>query len=134
MLKIRLQRIGKRNSPAFRVVVTEKTTGPKGKSVEILGSYNPRLKTVSLKKERTTHWLNVGAQPSDSVHNLLIAQGVLTGDKIQVHKKKKGNGEQLAAAPAAPTAEAATPAVQEKAEEVATVPQEAVLEETPEAK
>jgi len=89
MLKIRLQRTGKKSSPSFRVVVTEKTTGPRGKPVEVLGSYNTRLKNVQLKSERIQYWLGKGAQASDTVHNLLIKEKIIEGKKIPMHKTKK---------------------------------------------
>ncbi|MFN7088462.1 MAG: 30S ribosomal protein S16, partial [Candidatus Paceibacteria bacterium] len=47
---IRFQRIGRRNNPSFRLIVTPRTTGPHGKSLEILGSWNPKTKATSVKK------------------------------------------------------------------------------------
>ncbi len=89
MLKIRLQRIGRRNSPAFRVVVTESTRGPKsGKNLEILGTYNPHSNTSVLKNERIKHWMDNGAQISDTVHNLFIKEKVIDGSTINVLPKK----------------------------------------------
>ena len=63
MLKIRLQKIGKKNAPSYRVVLVEHTTSPQGKFIELLGTYNPRLKTKNFKKERIEYWLSKGAQP-----------------------------------------------------------------------
>ena len=89
MLKVRLQRVGRRNDPSFRVVVTESTRGPKsGKYIEMLGSYNPRQKTVALKGDRIKYWLSVGAQVTGTVHNLLIKEKITTGKKINVLPKK----------------------------------------------
>jgi small subunit ribosomal protein S16 len=89
MLMIRLQRTGRRNHPEFRVVVTEHTRGPKSNDfVEIVGSYNPHADTVALKKDRIQHWMSVGAQASDTVHNILISQGVIEGKKRNVLPKK----------------------------------------------
>lgn len=86
---VRLQRIGRRNHPEFRVVVTEHTNGPKSNNfLEIVGSYNPHADTVALKKDRIKHWLSVGAQASDTVRNLLIVQGVIEGKKRNVLPKK----------------------------------------------
>lgn len=89
MLMIRLQRVGRRNHPEFRVVVTEHTRGPKSNDfVEIVGSYNPHADTVALKGDRIKHWLSMGAQASDTVHNILIKQGVIEGKKRNVLPKK----------------------------------------------
>lgn len=89
MLKIRLQRIGRRNDPAFRVVVTEHTKGPKsGNYLEFLGSYNPRQNTSHLNVDRIKHWLAHGAQASGTMHNLLVKEQVLTGKKINVLPRK----------------------------------------------
>ena len=89
MLKIRLARIGRKNDPSFRVVVTEHTRGPKsGKHLEILGNYNPKSDTVVLEGERINYWISNGAQVSDTVHNLLVGQGIIQGKKINVLPKK----------------------------------------------
>ncbi len=89
MLKIRLQRIGRKNNPSFRVVVIEHTRGPKsGDFVERVGSYNPKTKQTDLKEERITHWLSVGAQASGRVHNMLVSAGIIKADKINVLPKK----------------------------------------------
>ena len=97
MLRIRLTRIGKKNAPVFRVVLTEKTAPPKGKFLEILGSYDPRLKKTTLNKERILHWLSKGAKASDTVFNLMISQGVIKGEKIKkkikIKDKKKDQAE-----------------------------------------
>jgi len=90
MLKIRLQRVGRKNDPSFRVVVTEHTTAAKkpGSFQEVLGSYDPRKDTNELKVERIKFWMERGAQASGTVHNLLIKAGVITGKKINVLPKK----------------------------------------------
>ena len=85
MLKIRLQRVGRKNDPSFRVVVIDSHRGPKaGRAVELLGSHRPRQHATALKKERILYWLSKGAQASGTVHNLLIAQGVREGKKVNV--------------------------------------------------
>lgn len=97
MLKVRLQRTGRRNGPSFRIVVLEHTSGPKaGKVVEKVGTYNPRTKTRTLDAERVKYWLSVGAKASDTVHNLLISAGIIEGEKISVLPKsffRKGDKE-----------------------------------------
>ena len=86
MLMIRFQRVGKKNEPSFRIVLTEKTRGPQKKYLEELGFYNPRKKTVQLKSERILYWLSKGAKASPSCHNLLIKEGVISGSKIKKGK------------------------------------------------
>lgn len=90
MLRIRLFRTGKKNQPFFRIVVTDRRNPPKGgRFLEIVGFYNPLTKERGLKKERIEYWLSLGAQPSGPVHNLLIKEKILEGEKIPGHKKKK---------------------------------------------
>jgi len=89
MLKIRLQRVGRKHDPSFRVVLTDKRNGPQsGKFLEILGSYNARFGTPSLKGDRIKYWIDKGAKPSDTVHNLLISEKIIEGKKINVLPKK----------------------------------------------
>lgn len=84
MLTIRFQRVGRRNDPAFRIVVTEKRSKPKSGELEILGSYHPKTRETRFKAERILHWLSKGAKASPRVHNLLISRGVTKGRKIPV--------------------------------------------------
>lgn len=93
MLVIRLTRIGKKNQPSYRVVLTEKTNPVRGKFIEILGSYNPRLKEKALKAERIQYWLSKGAQASDTVHNLLVNEKIITGAKVKAWRPKKKTQE-----------------------------------------
>lgn len=89
MLKIRLQRIGRKNEPAFRLVVTDSKNGPQsGKFLEILGSYTVKSDGVVLKKERITHWIANGAQVSDTAFNMLVKQGVVEGRAKNVLSRK----------------------------------------------
>lgn len=89
MLKIRLQRIGRKNEAAFRLVVTESKNAPQsGKFLEILGSYTLKNDIVQLKKDRILHWIKNGVQVSDTAHNMLVKQGVIEGKKKNVLAKK----------------------------------------------
>ena len=91
MLKIRLQRIGAKNQPVYRIVVTDRRTGPKsGKHVEVVGTLDARRSSDKLiiKKDRIKYWLDNGAKPSDTVHNHLVDAGVISGAKINVLPKK----------------------------------------------
>ena len=89
MLTIKLKRIGKKNQASFRVVVLEKRSKLNGRYVEELGFLNPKSDEINLNKERIEYWLKVGAQPTDTVHNLLVKNGLIKAAKIAVHKKKK---------------------------------------------
>jgi small subunit ribosomal protein S16 len=103
MLKIRLQRVGRKNHAEFRVVVSEHQKTPtSGKNLEILGSYNPHTDTVTLVKDRIEYWMSVGAKPSGTVHNMLINQQVIKGKKVNVLPKK--TAPQKEEAPATPAA------------------------------
>jgi small subunit ribosomal protein S16 len=95
MLSIRFFRIGKKGNPFFRIVVTDKRNSAKGgRFVEILGHYNPRKKEEKeLKEERIKYWISVGAKPSVTVHNLLIKEGIIKGEKIKAHAKSKKKTE-----------------------------------------
>lgn len=90
MLKIRLFRVGKKNQPSFKIVVTDKRKPPAGgRFVEEVGFWNPLTKEKILKGERVKYWMSVGAKPSNTVYNLLIQSKILEGKKTPVHKKKK---------------------------------------------
>lgn len=83
MLRIRLSRVGRKHDPSYRVVVTEKSQPPQsGSYVEQVGTYNPKNDELQLRAERITHWISCGAQPSDTVHNLLVKTGVLDDDTV----------------------------------------------------
>lgn len=86
MLMLKFQRVGRKNDPAFRVVVIEKRSKPKSGELEILGSYHPKTKQTILKNERILYWLSKGAQASDTVYNLLVKNKVIDGKK---HPKVK---------------------------------------------
>ncbi|HFC10974.1 MAG TPA: 30S ribosomal protein S16 [Candidatus Kaiserbacteria bacterium] len=89
MLMIRFQRIGRKGDAAFRMVVTEKTAGPKaGKFVDLVGTYNPKTKAMTVDAERISSWVKNGAQLSPSLKNLLINKGIIEGKKINVLPKK----------------------------------------------
>lgn len=96
MLVIRMQRIGRRNDPAFRVVLTEKRSKPTSGQQEILGSFHPKTKETVLKNERILYWISKGAQASDTVRNLLVSKGVTQGKKrniVNVPTVKESAGE-----------------------------------------
>lgn len=90
MLVIRLFRVGKKNQPFFKVVVTEKSRAARrGRFVEEVGFYNPKTKEKNLKSERIKYWISKGAQPSDTLQNLLISEKIIEGKKTPIYMKKK---------------------------------------------
>jgi len=118
MLTIRFARVGKRNRAQFQIVLQEQAVAPGGRHVEVLGSYDPHSKKTVLKEEKIKYWLGQGAQPSDSAFNLLLAKGIVTGEKRKVKMPAKKEAEV--------PAEAVAPAEEVKAEEAPAA--EAVIE------
>ncbi|MDP2864368.1 MAG: 30S ribosomal protein S16 [bacterium] len=101
MLVIRLFRVGKKNQPFFKIVVTDKRKPPRaGRFVEEVGFYNPLTKEKVLKGERIKYWLSVGVKPSKTIHNLLIKEKIIEGKKTPVHKKAKKEKEAVPEKPA----------------------------------
>lgn len=137
MLMIRFQRIGRTNDPAFRIVLLEKARAAKaGGITELLGTYNPKTKALTLNETRVKEWIAKGAQPTDSIHNLLVNKGVIEGKKVNVLPKKTPQkneakiAEEAAAAEAAKAA-AAAPAVEAPTEaEIAAEAEPAPVEES----
>ena len=103
---MRLQRIGKKHQPSFRLVVAEARSKMAGPPVEDLGSYNSFTKAANFKKDRVEYWVGAGARPTATVHNLLVKDGILKMRKLAVKIKKskdksKAESQPAVAAPAA---------------------------------
>ncbi|MBI4142851.1 30S ribosomal protein S16 [Candidatus Uhrbacteria bacterium] len=103
MVVIRLTRVGKKKQPSYRMVVQEKGRDPWGDYIELVGHYNPLVHPaeLTLKEDRIAHWIGKGAQPSDTVWNLLVDRGIVKGEKrriVQISNKKRAKA---APAPAA---------------------------------
>jgi small subunit ribosomal protein S16 len=83
MVKIRLRRMGRRNRPFYRVVVTDSRSPRDGKFIEIIGHYNPLTDpaTTSIDEEKALKWLRSGAQPTATVRSLLSKLGIM--DKVK---------------------------------------------------
>ena len=109
MLAIKLQRVGKKHQPSYRVVVAEKKSKMGAPPVEDLGSYSTQTKKAQLKTERVQHWISVGAQPTATIHNLLVNEGLLKRAKLQM-KFKVPEKAPVAEVPAAVSAPAEKPA------------------------
>ena len=143
MLKMRLQRTGRKNDPSFRVVVTDSRHGPKsGKHADTIGSYSPKTNRIEIDGARAKDWIAKGVQVSDTVRNLLITQGTLEGRKVNVLPKKspiideaklkaEAEAKAKAEADAKAKADAEAKAVEEAAAKVAEA--EAPTEEAPAA-
>jgi small subunit ribosomal protein S16 len=129
MLTIRLQRVGRKNDPSFRVILVEKKRAAKtGVVSEILGNYNARTGETKLQGERIKELMKNGVTVSDNLHNLLINNKVIDGKKKNVNPKKTvakvETAEEVAAPAAAPeTTDAGTTDVSPAAE-VAEAPAE----------
>ena len=140
---IRLARGGSKKRPYYRVVVADSRNARDGRFIEKVGTYNPLLakdspERVKLDVERISHWLSVGAQPSDRVLRFLDAAGIRErtarnnpqkaepGEKAKERAEERAN--KAAEAEEAKAAAAAAPAVEEATEEA---PVEAVADEAP---
>jgi small subunit ribosomal protein S16 len=79
VVKIRLRRVGRKKNPMYRIVVADSKSPRDGKFLEIVGQYQPRTgeQALYLNAERVNHWLDVGAQPTDTVRSLLRKAGLL---------------------------------------------------------
>lgn len=111
---VRLQRVGKKNAPSFRVVITDSRNAAKsGKFLEVVGSYDPSRNFKQLNTERISYWISKGAQTSGTVHNILVSEKIVAGKKVNVLPKKrplKKEGEEQAAEQPAETPAAEAPA------------------------
>jgi len=126
VLKIRLQRTGRKGIPFYRVVVAEHKSSVKGKYVAQLGFYNPLVKPWQFKvdNEKIAEWIKKGATPSNTVARLLKADGVKGMEKFIIEMKdRKKKGEEAAAKTA--------PAAEKKEEAVKVAPAEEKKEEPP---
>ena len=79
-----MKRFGRRHHPVYRLVAIDKRAQRDGRAIEELGSYDPcnkdEDKQVNLNGDRCRYWLGVGAQPSETVHSLLVKQGIVDKD------------------------------------------------------
>lgn len=96
-VRIRLRRVGRKKSPMYRIVVADSTSPRDGRFIEIIGHYAPRQSSeaVKINSDRANHWLDVGAQPSDTVRSLLRRAGILK----QRHEARLARGLQSKAVP-----------------------------------
>ncbi|MDP4175740.1 MAG: 30S ribosomal protein S16 [Bacteroidota bacterium] len=78
-VKLRLRRMGKKRQPIYKVVAADSRAPRDGKILEAIGLYNPKTDpaTIDIKEDRALYWLGVGAQPTDTVRNILSKKGIL---------------------------------------------------------
>lgn len=110
MVTIRLTRVGKTKQPSYRIVVQEKSKDPWGTYLELVGHLNPLTNpaTVTLKEDRIRHWIEKGAQPSDTVWNLLIDRKIVSGEKRRTVRISKKRRAAIAAAQPVPSTAASS--------------------------
>lgn len=99
MLAIKFKRIGKKHQASFRLIVTEKRSKLQGRYIDDLGWFNPHNSQFNINKERASYWLKNGAQPTDSIHNLLVRALIIKGPKRPVHKIKKSSATEIKSEP-----------------------------------
>jgi small subunit ribosomal protein S16 len=93
-VKLRLRRMGKKKQPVYKVVAADSRSPRDGKFIEAIGLYNPKTDpaTVEIKEARAMYWLGVGAQPTETVKNLLSHQGIILKRELM---KQGLNEEQI---------------------------------------
>ncbi|MBU0573587.1 MAG: 30S ribosomal protein S16 [Candidatus Margulisiibacteriota bacterium] len=94
--KIKLQRVGAKNKPKYRIIVQEERAKLNGSVIEILGQYNPRKEPslFEFDKEKMEKWIKNGAQPTEKVRILLGKAGVLPPVDLQSLTKRKSKSQQ----------------------------------------
>jgi small subunit ribosomal protein S16 len=112
MLAIKLQKIGRKHQPSFRLVVAEKRSKLISPPIEDLGSFQPSTKTLTCNRDRVLYWIGKGAQPTNTAHNILVKNGVIPGPKRSVKAKNPPPPAPKSEAPVAPLV-AETPVVEE---------------------
>lgn len=98
-VKIRLRRTGRKKQPLFRIVIADSRSPRDGKFIEVIGQYAPRQgeNALNLDADRANHWLDNGAQPTDTVRSLLRRAGLLKAR----HEQRIGRARAAAAVPVA---------------------------------
>lgn len=132
MLTIRLQRVGKKKLPTYKLIISEKARDTQDLYLELLGTFNPHAKKNQFqpKADRITYWLSQGAQTSNTIHNLLVANGIIKDAKkksvfLSQRRKKEIADKKKSSAPVAVKAPAEAQveqsAVEPAAEPAATI-------------
>jgi len=132
MLAIKLARTGKKKYPTYSLIVVEKSKDPWGDYTEKVGTYNPHTKMLEIKADRVEYWLKIGAQPTATVHNLLVDKGIIKSEKVRAGKSQPGKkrlAEMAAGKKAEEDAKVKAETDKKAAEEAAKVVAEAPVEE-----
>ncbi len=92
MVKIRLRRVGAKKKPQYRLVVADSRSPRDGAFIDILGHYNPLTdpETVVIAEDKARHWLERGAQPTDTAARLLAKVGIIEESKARKEKMETG--------------------------------------------
>jgi len=77
MLKLRLKKTGRKRQPSYRLVIMTSETKRDGRAIEQLGYYSPITKQSYFKIEKILYWLKIGAQPTETVANLLKKANII---------------------------------------------------------
>lgn len=82
-VRIRLTRVGAKKNPLWRIVVADQRAKRDGRTIETIGSYNPQTdpSTIVVDEDRARHWLEHGAQPTNTVAKLLRTQGIAASSR-----------------------------------------------------
>ncbi len=108
MLRIRLQRLGRKNQPVYRIVLAEHSTRVKGRFIEAFGHYNPLAKPAvfQVDAQGIAEWIAKGAQPSNTVARLLKGSGVKGMEPyiVEMRSRETKNPKEVAQPAAAPAA------------------------------
>lgn len=86
-VKIRLTRMGSKKRPAYRIVASDSRAKRDGEYIELVGTYNPIINETKINEEVALKWLNVGAQPTDTVRSLFSKHGIMA--KFALKKQGK---------------------------------------------
>ena len=90
-VKLRLKRMGSKQKPFYRIVAADARSPRDGRFIEAVGTYNPikGSDVVTVDEEKALKWLNNGAQPTDTVRNILSKSGIMTKYAESKNKKEK---------------------------------------------
>lgn len=132
MLKMRLQRVGRKHETSFRLVLTDSKNSTKsGRFKEILGSFDPRKSTEAFDVERIKYWIGQGIKPTGSVHNLFVTHKIIDAKKINVLPRKTPIVKEAEKVEEVKEVKAEEPKEEAKVETPVETPAEAPVEETP---
>ena len=132
MIRIRLARVGKKGRPSYRIVVADVAAPRDGSYLEWIGNYDPMADppAVTLKNERASHWLSMGAVPSDAVARIMDQNGLMERSRTFKTAAKK-SAEEESGGGGSPAAVSAPPAAEAPAEEEGIVEESGAEDEGP---